>query len=643
MKFRGNSVKQIDKYTVKEICNVIGAELPSEYSRIADDKLTNITSQINELESGGGFFLFGNNLKDREKQLTRVLDLNPKIIFAGRASRKLIRLQEIPHVFVDDAYEAMVSVSAVMRANADVTVIGVTGSLGKTTTKELVYSVLNTTFSVEKSYNNRNSSAGILLGVQNLSAETEFYVQEFGVAIGKRSMESKISTCLPDAAIVTNISDSHIEILESRENILKEKIKLVTEMPEGCPAFLNYDDEILRSVKLDKHPVISYAIYNREADYYVENLKIYGDYMIFDIIHNQVRTPVKINALGVHNVSNAVAAMAIGEWAGVPRRRIQEGISAFKSEGIRQTLTNIGGYKLYLDCYNAAPVSLIGAIHSLENIPIETGGRRIAVVADMRSLGQQSEKLHMEVGDQIGKSKVDLVICFGNLHTKKMADAIKQYKKAVIYTDNRDTLNMIIRQNMRKQDILLFKGSNATMLHKSVDQVFGSCYHLDEDPYYITESMGDYRVKIVSEEDETKKTAAIIEYTGCEKDIFLPARYNGIEIFSIARHSFENNPKIRKVHIPESVANISEKAFKNCIKLKKVSFSKGLKKIEKESFFGCKSLKELVIPEGVIDIGEKAFAECKALRKVVLPKSLGRIDADAFEGCNRVKFINTIR
>lgn len=632
-------MEYVTQYTVKQVCDILGAELPAEYRSAEQNTLTNIATIVNSLATGGAFILSGKNKEDREEQLIKARKKKPQLIIAGRASRNLSQLKDIPHIFVKDPYDAMVQLSGHIRNELGLTVVGVTGSLGKTTTKEMIHSVLNQAYVADKNFGNRNNTKGIFNSLQCVEKNVQFYVQEFGVAIGKKSMESKVNACLPNAAVITNISDPHLDVFGSRENILKEKIKLVTEMPEGCPAFLNYDDGLLKQVKLEHHPIVSFALENKNADYYADNIQFIEDYITFDAVHGTRRTPIVLHSREKHNIGNALVAMAVGEWFQVPLDKIVAGIDSFRSQGIRQSLTNVGGYHLYVDCYNTAPISLLGAIDVLERLPVEPGGKRIAVLGDIVRLGTEEERLHREVGEKIGRSTLDLVLCFGNYNAKRMAETIRKEGTAVLYTDDRTVLNDWMRWLITKKDVTLIKGPVARLLSKSIDQVFGTSYHVRSE-HHENIRQNDYLMDIIFEkEDHTKTTAALLEYRGKDKVHTVPAVCNGVDIFCIYTNCFKENKTLAEVIIPEPIYNISESAFQGCAKLADVALPKTLKVIGDKAFSGCTALKELVIPEGTIDLGEQAFASCKALKQVTLPNSIGHIGDNTFEDCPNVTLL----
>lgn len=631
-------MEYVTRYSVRQICDILEIELPTEYNVIADDILTNISYHARFLQEGGAFFIAGKNYEERERKIRQALEANAKIIFCGRLCSNVPLINEIPHIIIDNVFGNVIRLSAHIRNELGIKVVGITGSVGKTTTKDMVFSVLDNGFYSEKSKGNENTIFPLFNNMQKLPLDTEFFVQEFGAAT-PTVMPKTVRACIPDAGIITNIMDAHLDAFVTRENILKEKIQMITQMPAGCPAFLNYDDELLRTVKLDDHPVIFYSTKSDKADYYADNLEYYSDHMKFDVVHNGHRSKVRLNVCGEHNVSNAVVAFAVGEWAGMRETDIVYGLANHKSTGIRQNLTNIGGYKLYIDCYNTGSVPIQGAIQTMERMKLEPGGKRVAVLSEIRCLGDSSQDIHRETGEKIGQLGVDLVLCFGNEDAKLMADNICKYGKEVLYTDNREQLNQWIQQMIKKEDITLYKGAHVRILHKTIDQVYGTSFHVD----HCTEfkeivKQNDYKCDMLFEEDGSGKLAALTKYFGQQETLVLPSTIDGTDIFSVSKNCFLKNDSLTEVVIPAPISNISVGAFNLCKNLKKVTLPETLKFIGDKAFRYCSSLEEVVIPEGVMHIGDEAFLYCKSLKRVVLPSTLGRIGENAFPKFHKVNF-----
>lgn len=391
------------KLTVQEVCDIVGVDLPDEYKGMANEKFANITSRHSYLKNGSGYFLLANNLAERQERLERAIAEKAKVVFVGKkVAPKFKHLDKIPHIIVDNAYTSAMKVCARFHDMLDIEVVGVTGSLGKTTTKDMIYFVLKEKYLTERSRKNGNTLHPMMNHLQKMLPGVKMYIQEFGAA-AKGSLDRMVPGCIPNVAIITNISDPHLDKFGTKENILAEKEKLITYMEDGCPAFLNYDDPLLRKLEYDNHPIISFAINNHDADYYADNIETESEYMSFDVVCNREggkRIPIKLYVYGEYNVINAVCAVAVGKYYKLTDQQIINGLADFESEGIRQNLVHIGGYDIYLDCYNTAPISLVGAMEVLSKFPVREGGKHIAVVADIARLGDASPELHRETGQK---------------------------------------------------------------------------------------------------------------------------------------------------------------------------------------------------------------------------------------------------
>lgn len=625
------------QYTIQEICDVIGAELPEQYGYLAELKPERISYSTNYLSANNAYFLDG-TLEQRKDRLAKAVEEKVAVVFTSSTEKTLPELNTIPHVYVESVTDAIICLAKAMRKTHGNKVVCVTGSVGKTTTKELIYTVLGKNYVTGKTPGNLNGIRPMIELLQRIPKGTEFFVQELGVGFVPKMMIPAARACMSDAAVFTTITDMHLDVLGSRENILKEKLYLATEMEVGNPVFLNYDDELLREVQLADHPIISYAVNNKQANYYADNLEVFEDYMTFDIVHGEQRTPVVLHSRGIHNVGNALAAAAVGEWFGMSAEQVAEGIESFRNTGIRQNLVDIGGYKLYVDCFNIAPVSLLGAVEVIERMQVQEDGKRVAVVGDIARLGSQEKQIHIELGEKIGQSNLDIVLCFGNENAKLMADAIRQYGKEVYYTSYREELNAWMHNMISKKDVVLLKGAHRCLLTKSVDQVYGSALQLSQ-AHYEWKNQGDWRFKICLDEsgtEDAKNLAALGKYQGVDIDLEIPAHCGDIDVFCIGPKCFFRDVKLRKVTIPDPIFHICAGAFRGCLKLSEVELPETLMGIGNKAFRYCSALSELVIPEGVLDIGEEAFACCKSLHKLVLPKSVGHIGENAFVDCPKL-------
>lgn len=620
----------VTRMTLKEVCDIIGITIPEEYKYMENDLLTNIAYHTNFIQEGGLFFIRGKSKADVDEKIQLAINAKVKMVILEAASADRPLLAQIPHMTCEKPFKDVIKVSAKIRNDLGVKVIGVTGSLGKTTTKDVVHNVLSQGHNALKSLGNQNTIFPIFDNMQKMPEDTEYFVQEFGIKT-PYVMPNVVRACVPDAGIITNISDPHVDTFGSKEGILKEKVKMLKRMPAGCPAFLNYDDELLKTVEFDDRPIISYAVDNKNADYYAENIEEYDNYMTFDIVHDGESVNATMYARGRFNVANALVAFAVGDYFGIPVEDRIKGIGEFKATGVRQNFTNVGGYKLFIDCYNTAPLSLVNAVEVLCKMPIKAGGRKIAVIADIYRLGHMAEELHTECGQKIGEMDVDLVYSYGNEYAKIMADEISKAGVECYYTADRDELNKWIGDTVTKKDIILFKGPVPRLLSKTIDQVFGTGLHIISEHY--TEHMeGDYKARIIREAEEADKTtAAIMKYNGEESVPVIPSTAQGVDVFAIGTKAFFKNETITEANIPEPVFHIGVSAFSGCTNLKKVVLPATTKVIGFSAFRNCKQLETVVIPEGVTEIGNSAFRNCSNLKYIELPSTVGRIGLDAFK------------
>ena len=621
------------RYNLSEICELINAEVPESCMPFKDDKLSKIANHVRFIKKDCALFLSAKYEEDASAWLSKAKEEGVKVVFVNREFADVLQLDGIPYIIRDNVAEDVIKVAADIRNRKGFTVVGITGSLGKTTTKDFVFEVLNQKFDTKKSLGNQNTIYPLLNNLQNINCD--YFVQEFGAGT-PTIMPRTVRACIPDVAIITNISEPHLEVFGSKENILKDKVQLITQMADGCPAFLNYDDEMLRELSFDNHPVISFAVENREADYYAENVILEDGGVTFDIVHGAKRLPARINVNGRYNVGNALVAAAVGEYFGLSDEEILAGIAAFESVGSRQNLVNLGGYKLFIDCYNSSPVSLPGAVEVIEHLEVEEGGRRIAVIGDMAG---RTPKVHMETGERLGESKLDLVFCYGNDNARIFADKLNEAGITAHYTDERDVLNDWIRDNVTRKDVVLFKGPTTRFLVRTIDQIFGTSMQIRGEKFEFV-NKGEFRGKVISEKElPDKKTAAVLKYNGKDEKTAIPAELKGVPVFSIGPTCFKDNRSIKRVKIPDTVTNIARGAFRGCRNLRGISLPASLLMIEYRAFRECTSLKEVIIPAGVIDIGDEAFYGCTDLKTVYIPKSIGKMGTDVFAGCGDVELV----
>jgi len=358
---------------------------------------------------------------------------------------------------VADTSQALIDIAAYYRTLFDIPVVGLTGSVGKTTTKELVASVLSRKYNTHCTKGNFNNNVGVPLTLFGLSKEHEAAVIEMGMSnFGEIEVLSICSA--PDIAIITNIGTSHIEFLGSQEGILKAKSEIFKGLAPHGKVILNGDDPYLLTLKdkLDGREVRYVGINNPDCDYVATDISSDESGCSFKVNSKSYT----INLAGVHNVYNALLAIAAGEMLDLDHGAIADGLALYHSDGIRQNIISVNGYKLINDCYNSSPQSAIAALSVLRDVKAE---RRIAVLGDIAELGDKAELLHRSVGKAVCDSSVDVLVTVGKLSAYIADEAAN---KEIHSFDSAPEAGRFIKGFVTKGDAILVKGSRCMKMEQ---------------------------------------------------------------------------------------------------------------------------------------------------------------------------------
>lgn len=371
-----------------------------------------------------------------------------------------------PYILVENTLEALKQLAEYYRKSLDIKVVGITGSVGKTSTKEMIASVLGEKFNVLKTEGNFNNEIGLPLTIFRLREEHEVAVLEMGISeFGE--MHRLATMANPDVCVITNIGLCHLENLKTRDGILKAKTESFSHMKENGTAILNGDDDKLSSIKEvnGKSPVfygisekMEYADADCKKAVYATDIENLGLFGVKACIHTETGTfEVKIPIPGEHNVYNALAATATGLTLGLTLSEIKSGIEKAKTINGRTNIMDVDGMTVIDDCYNANPVSMKASIDVLAMAE----GRKIAVLGDMGELGADEKKLHYEVGTYLAKKKIDVLFCAGEL-SKEMMRALQEENAAILafYFETREELTKELLAFVKKGDTVLVKASH---------------------------------------------------------------------------------------------------------------------------------------------------------------------------------------
>ena len=376
-----------------------------------------------------------------------------------------------PAIVVRDTQAALGCLARAYRERFSIPVVGITGSVGKTSTKEMIGSVLKQTYETHMTAGNFNNHIGLPLTVFQLENRHETMVLEMGMShFGEISRLTRIAK--PDLAVITNIGVSHIENLGSREGILKAKLEILEGLQMDGTVLLNGDDELLWGAagSLDCE-TLYYGIENSNCDLVAKNVCTYSDSTTFTCKIDGKEYDFLIRVPGIHHVYNALAAILVGLQNHVPMEAIRQGVRSFVPSGLRQTLIELPEYKVIRDCYNASPDSMRSGLSVLALT--ETSGRRVACLGDMLELGEVSETAHRGVGKLVTEMNTDFLITVGERAKDIARGAIESgmSPERVIRFSGNPELCEKLPELLQKDDVILVKGSRGMHLEEVVDAI----------------------------------------------------------------------------------------------------------------------------------------------------------------------------
>lgn len=388
-----------------------------------------------------------------------------------------------PYIRVASSEAALKKIAAFYRQSLSIKVVGITGSVGKTSTKEMIASVVAQKYSVHKTAGNFNNEIGLPLTIFGIRREHQVAILEMGIS-DFNEMHRLAEVANPDVCVITNIGLCHLENLGTRDGILQAKTEMFDHMKEGGVAILNGDDDKLATKSVvNGKPAVFYGlgvepktdengVAMAEKSIYATNVENLG----FDGMQTTIYTPqgnfdAHISIPGEHNVYNALAATAVGLELGITLDEIKKGIEEAKTIAGRTNLIKANGMNVVDDCYNANPVSMAAALDVLSHAK----GRTIAVLGDMGELGENEAELHYGVGKCVAEKQIHTLFCAGTLasqYKKGVEDVLRQNGNGeceVYYFTQRDEMIKELLSYVKAGDSILIKASHFMDFPKVVE------------------------------------------------------------------------------------------------------------------------------------------------------------------------------
>ena len=455
----------METMTLREVAAALGCNSDA----CADAVITNITIDSREAGEGTLFFAIKG---DRFDAHDFVSDVIAKGAAAAVCSRPVEGVPEEKLLLVADTRLAFLALAAYYRAKFDIPVVGLTGSVGKTTTKEMVAAVLSRKYNTLATQGNLNNEIGLPKMCFRLDRSVEAAVLEMGMS-GFGEISRLTRTARPTVGIITNIGVCHIEMLGSREGILRAKMEILEGMDETAPLIINGDNDLLpEGVKGIPNPVIVCGIDCENADCRAEEIVQESDAMRFVINWRGQRYPVTLPAVGIHNVYNACIAFACGMLLGVTPEQAVSGLAGYVPTGMRQKIVRRNGYAVIEDCYNASPDSIKASLRVLRDMDCV---RRIAVLGDMKELGDYSRTAHTECGRAAAECGIDVLLAYGD-EAKGYVEGAGSGVSTVLHFDDKQALCRKLCEMRQEGDAILVKASRAMKM----EEVIAAIYNSDE-------------------------------------------------------------------------------------------------------------------------------------------------------------------
>lgn len=365
-------------------------------------------------------------------------------------------------ISVTDTVESLHVIGKLCRSKVTIPAVGVTGSVGKTTTREMIATALSAGKDVFKTSKNYNSSVGLPITMSEMTPDKDIAVLELGMNVpGELGTISRIAQI--DMAVITNIGVAHIEYFGTQDKICEEKLTITEGLKQGGLVFLNGDDPFLMKYKdTVKFPVITYGT-GEDCDYRAVNIRMEEGHYCFNLIHEDKNIPVVLSVLGVHNVVNAVGALAVADKNGVSMEDAAKTLTGFTGFQNRLQVFKKNGYTIIDDTYNASPTSMKAGLKVLEGY--ENTGKKYAVLGDMFELGENAWEYHYDVGESSVDLKLDAVFLVGDLSRyigKAMVEHYAQYE--LFYFQRKSELIEHLKSILKENDTVYLKASNGMKL-----------------------------------------------------------------------------------------------------------------------------------------------------------------------------------
>ncbi len=441
--------------TLRQAAEWCGGTVEEQY---ADVEFLGAGNDTRTLQPGQLFVVL-QGARDGHNFIPAAMDRGAAAVLCSR------KVGDYPAIYVEDPRKALGDIARAELERIGAKVVAVTGSVGKSTTKEMIAAVLSSTFRVAKTPANHNNDIGLPMAILEMPLDTEVAVLEMGMN-HFREIAYLSGIAHPDVAVIVNIGTSHIEFLGTQEGIRKAKLEITEGMDPRGMLLLNGDDTLLRYLDQKPPQRITYFGLSEGCDIRGFDVRQEGERLCFRAEAGKLALSVEMDLEGVHFVSDALAAVAVGLKVGVPSEQISQSLSAFRNLSGRQEIFQAKGCTIIKDCYNAGPESMAAALGVLGNRP----GRHIAVLGDMLELGDCSQAEHYKIG-RIAAEKADMVFAYGPYAKRVVDGTITGGMPVSMGRAFLDQLELVaaLKRTVKPGDVILFKASRGMHLEIALE------------------------------------------------------------------------------------------------------------------------------------------------------------------------------
>ncbi|MDD4565966.1 MAG: UDP-N-acetylmuramoyl-tripeptide--D-alanyl-D-alanine ligase [Eubacteriales bacterium] len=453
--------------TVRQITEAVNGDL---LHGNPEDVICGISTDSREVLKGEAFFPLIGEQYDAHDFIPQAADRGCSLVVLSKMPEKqLLQRSDVSFLLVENTTEALQKLAKYYLSLLSIKKIGVTGSTGKTTTKEMLYRIFSEKYKTSRNPGNFNNHIGLPLTVLSIPEDTEVGIFEMGMSeLGEVDLLAELIH--PDIGIITNIGNSHIESLGSRESILKAKLEIVNYFDQDNILIINEESDLLSKDTVKGNYKVITIGETGKSNFILSNINDFGeDGIEFTIEYEKVMQTFRLLVPGRHNAYNAALAIAAGISCGISREEAAAGLLKLEITDKRLSIKGKNGMKIIDDTYNASPDSMRAAIDVLT---ATKGFRKIAILADMFELGDKSVEFHREVGQYAADSGLDLLIAVGELaeHIAKGAKG-KLDNDKIHYYKTKEMLIKDIGGMISSGDVILLKGSRGMAMDKVVKKI----------------------------------------------------------------------------------------------------------------------------------------------------------------------------